>query len=601
MVYIGTYPISFLDFFTLSREKRQTAATNGVLPSGTKLSKRARKLNKAATNIPNGNSTGKSNENDIPLHILQPKKIETKNDGKRDKRFYNLTNTPFSDFSLVANGITPPPPPPPPSTLMTGTTYIEPPPPPPPQHDIHEPHHPDDDDEEQRDSTPTLPTLPDHKPHLSKTKAAFVTIWLNDLLRHDPAALEVYWHSDFQQAQRDDVEEAESSSLVVPPDLVPDLSTTGETASSTCSPTSSFGDELFRTAETVWPRRKSFAPAASVASIETLVLPPPAIDFRDPWRGGFASIGGKVRLSRVSSLGCGGVREEWGRLLFAKEGEEEEEEGEVVNVKMVGFEEPVVGSTEGRNECGRPHFQAHGPDASLRFGLARGAGHFGTPAAGRNVREVSLSVYNVIDNNNISDTIFTINNTTLHSESSRKPGLRAEPRPDPSQAQPQAQPQEQGAASKQWNLPTGFASTGNSSHTQSFEEIYGIPENFLEIEVTDPQTHQPTSSPSSRYTTYLIRLSTNIPAFKLRRSEVRRRYSDFEVFRDLLERESARVSIPPLPGKVYLNRFDDAVIEERRRGLERFLKIVVGHPLLQTGSRVLGSFVQDPSWDRNSW
>ena len=55
---------------------------------------------------------------------------------------------------------------------------------------------------------------------------------------------------------------------------------------------------------------------------------------------------------------------------------------------------------------------------------------------------------------------------------------------------------------------------------------------------------------------------------------------------------SARVTIPPLPGKVYFNKFDDAVIEERRKGLERFLKIVVGHPLLQTGSRVLGSFVQ---------
>ena len=118
---------------------------------------------------------------------------------------------------------------------------------------------------------------------------------------------------------------------------------------------------------------------------------------------------------------------------------------------------------------------------------------------------------------------------------------------------------------------------------------------FSQRQVTDPQTHQPTASPSSRYTTYLIRLSTNIPAFKLRRSEVRRRYSDFEVFRDLLERESARVSIPTLPGKVYLNRFDDSVIEERRRGLERFLKIVVGHPLLQTGSRVLGGFVQGES------
>ncbi|EMF16119.1 Phox-like protein [Sphaerulina musiva SO2202] len=152
-----------------------------------------------------------------------------------------------------------------------------------------------------------------------------------------------------------------------------------------------------------------------------------------------------------------------------------------------------------------------------------------------------------------------------------------------------------------WTLPSGFASTGRETHTQSFEEIYGVPENFLEIEVTDPLTIQPTSSPNSRYTTYLIRLSTNIPAFKLRRSEVRRRYSDFEVFRDLLERESARVSIPPLPGKVYINRFDDSVIEDRRRGLERFLKIVVGHPLLQTGSRVLGAFVQDPNWDRNAW
>ncbi|KAK4609828.1 Sorting nexin-3 [Fulvia fulva] len=171
------------------------------------------------------------------------------------------------------------------------------------------------------------------------------------------------------------------------------------------------------------------------------------------------------------------------------------------------------------------------------------------------------------------------------------------------QSQGQGQGQEQNGSTRQsqLNLPPGFSSTGREPHTQSFEEIYGVPENFLEIEVTDPQTHQPSSNPNSRYTTYLIRLSTNIPAFKLRQSEVRRRYSDFEVFRDLLERESARVSIPPLPGKVYLNRFDDAVIEERRRGLERFLKIVVGHPLLQTGSRVLGGFVQDPNWDRNAW
>jgi sorting nexin-3/12 len=96
----------------------------------------------------------------------------------------------------------------------------------------------------------------------------------------------------------------------------------------------------------------------------------------------------------------------------------------------------------------------------------------------------------------------------------------------------------------------------------------------------------------SMYTDYEIICRTNIPAFKLRHSTVRRRYSDFEYFRDILERESARVTIPPLPGKVFTNRFSDDVIEHRREGLQRFLQIVVGHPLLQTGSKVLAGFVQ---------
>lgn len=101
----------------------------------------------------------------------------------------------------------------------------------------------------------------------------------------------------------------------------------------------------------VWPRWKSLEPAAaSAASIETLVLPPPAIDYQDPWRGGVVGVGGKVRLSRFPSPGEGGEREEWGRLLFASE----EEEEEVVGVRMVGFEEePVVCSRESRYEVGR--------------------------------------------------------------------------------------------------------------------------------------------------------------------------------------------------------------------------------------------------------
>ncbi len=154
------------------------------------------------------------------------------------------------------------------------------------------------------------------------------------------------------------------------------------------------------------------------------------------------------------------------------------------------------------------------------------------------------------------------------------------------------------------------------SRQQSFEEIYGPPENFLEIEVgsrfaslalecsqtshsstptnTPPQVKNPRTHGMGRnmYTDYEIVCRTNIPAFKLHHSVVRRRYSDFEYFRDILERESARVTIPPLPGKVFTNRFSDDVIEHRREGLQRFLQIVVGHPLLQTGSKVLAGFVQ---------
>jgi hypothetical protein len=84
---------------------------------------------------------------------------------------------------------------------------------------------------------------------------------------------------------------------------------------------------------------------------------------------------------------------------------------------------------------------------------------------------------------------------------------------------------------------------------------------------------------------------TNIPAFKLRHSLVRRRYSDFEAFRDILEHESTRVNIPPLPGKVFTNRFSDEVIETRREGLERFLSIVAGHPLLQVRPVTLITFL----------
>jgi len=145
---------------------------------------------------------------------------------------------------------------------------------------------------------------------------------------------------------------------------------------------------------------------------------------------------------------------------------------------------------------------------------------------------------------------------------------------------------------------TAFDEPRLPGREQTIEEMYSVPESFLEIEVRNPQTHE---FGRKMYTDYEIVCRTNIPAFKLRHSSVRRRYSDFEAFRDILERESTRVNIPPLPGKVFTNRFSEEVIEGRREGLERFLSVVAGHPLLQTGSKVLCAFLQDPGWDKAQW
>ncbi|KAK9722710.1 Sorting nexin-3 [Basidiobolus ranarum] len=147
-----------------------------------------------------------------------------------------------------------------------------------------------------------------------------------------------------------------------------------------------------------------------------------------------------------------------------------------------------------------------------------------------------------------------------------------------------------------------FRAFGDSTRPQikeqSLDDVYGVPENFLEIEVRNPQTH---GYGRKMYTDYEILCRTNLPAFKLEASAVRRRYRDFEWFRDVLERECPRVNIPPLPGKVFTNRFSDEVIEQRRDGLERFLQIVAGHPLLQTGSKVLAPFTQDPNFNRENY
>lgn len=152
-----------------------------------------------------------------------------------------------------------------------------------------------------------------------------------------------------------------------------------------------------------------------------------------------------------------------------------------------------------------------------------------------------------------------------------------------------------------------FSTTAQSSlpqahrqQHQNYTDIYGEPESFLEVEVTNPKTHFPDGATNKgMYTDYEVVCRTNLPSFNLRSSSVRRRYSDFEFFRKCLVKELAlsshpRVVVSHLPGKILLsNRFNDEIIEERRQGLQQWLLNVAGHPLLQSGSKVLVRFLQE--------
>jgi len=94
-------------------------------------------------------------------------------------------------------------------------------------------------------------------------------------------------------------------------------------------------------------------------------------------------------------------------------------------------------------------------------------------------------------------------------------------------------------------MTTPTATARISSKKQTLEDAYSPPANFLEIDISDPQTH---GVAKKRYTDYEVRMKTNLPVFKLKESSNRRRYSDFEWLRNELERDS-KIVVPPLPGK----------------------------------------------------
>lgn len=155
---------------------------------------------------------------------------------------------------------------------------------------------------------------------------------------------------------------------------------------------------------------------------------------------------------------------------------------------------------------------------------------------------------------------------------------------------------------------------------------YDQPENFLEIEIVSARTYNQdntfvtiykdtpenikgtTQNKQPVYTDYEIICRTNISLFKKKISKVRRRYSDFVYFKKCILQElalniannnnnSSKINIPEVPSKMILNnRFNFDLINIRLKELEKWLQIIVGHPLLRSNSKVLKRFIQEESF-----
>ncbi|KAK1077615.1 hypothetical protein LTR33_007942, partial [Friedmanniomyces endolithicus] len=92
------------------------------------------------------------------------------------------------------------------------------------------------------------------------------------------------------------------------------------------------------------------------------------------------------------------------------------------------------------------------------------------------------------------------------------------------------------------------------------------------LHISIPSASTATSEASKPYTQYHVVLQ-----LPLRKHEVRKRYTDFVALNDALTSQTGQPPPAPIPAKSWLWRTvnNDALTEERRQALERYLKTIV--------------------------
>eukprot|EP00747_Dinoflagellata_sp_TGD_P048876 gnl/TRDRNA2_/TRDRNA2_145879_c1_seq1.p1 gnl/TRDRNA2_/TRDRNA2_145879_c1~~gnl/TRDRNA2_/TRDRNA2_145879_c1_seq1.p1 ORF type:complete len:474 (-),score=109.46 gnl/TRDRNA2_/TRDRNA2_145879_c1_seq1:18-1439(-) len=158
-----------------------------------------------------------------------------------------------------------------------------------------------------------------------------------------------------------------------------------------------------------------------------------------------------------------------------------------------------------------------------------------------------------------------------------------------------AAPSAGGGAAASKSMFSVFSAEESTSQTQSRATIAcGIRESMPLFESEKPNgsisVEQPeTTGSMARYTTYLVVGTLDGVHF-----QQRKRYSDFEWLRKALVSHFPGVLVPPIPKKQLMNRFDEAVIEVRRSGLEEFLRRCACKKQIVRDTPLLRGFLQQP-------
>ncbi|KAF9347925.1 intercellular trafficking and secretion [Mortierella sp. AD094] len=121
----------------------------------------------------------------------------------------------------------------------------------------------------------------------------------------------------------------------------------------------------------------------------------------------------------------------------------------------------------------------------------------------------------------------------------------------------------------------------------------------MEISVTD--AHREKEGATDSYISYQINTKTSLKTFSGTSVSVRRRFQDFAWLHNVLNRDFPAAVLPPLPDKHRLryvrgDRFNPEFVEKRRASLERFLRKIAVHPVLQR-AECLRVFLDSRDWN----